>query len=199
MGRAWIQHRIFIAVELDGVLRTSITDLEARLATAGAHLRWIPEGNLHFTVRFLGEITPAQLAQVKLVTREVAAATVPFRLDLHGVGAFPSPQRPQIVWVGVREGAAELAALSTALDAGLMRHQFPAEKREYVAHLTVARVRDRRGWGDLVRALAGFRDVEVGAQRVEHVTVMESHLHPRGARYTVVEEVPLGHALKSSG
>jgi 2'-5' RNA ligase len=190
------RHRIFIAAELDPSLRQRIVDLEGRIQQAGAGLRWIPSENLHFTVRFMGEISPAQLAQVKLATRAVAAAVQPFRLTLHGVGAFPSLARPQVVWVGVREGSEELADLSGRLDAALARHHFPREDRPYVAHLTLTRVRHRRLWGDVVRALSGFREVAVGDQQVGTVTVMESHLNPRGARYTRVEEVPLGQALK---
>lgn len=190
-------HRIFIAVELDPALRQRIVDLEDSIKQAGARLRWIAAENLHFTVRFLGEITPAQLAQVKLATREVATATRSFPLALQGVGAFPSLQRPQVIWVGVREGSEELAALSARLDDALVRHRFPREDRPYVAHLTLTRVRDRRVWGDLVRALSGFREVVVGTQQVDTLTVMESHLNPRGARYTRVEEVLLGQILKS--
>lgn len=190
-------HRIFIAVELDPALRQRIVDLEDSIKQAGARLRWIAAENLHFTVRFLGEITPAALAQVKLATREVATATRSFPLALQGVGAFPSLQRPQVIWVGVREGSEELAALSARLDDALARHRFPREDRPYVAHLTLTRVRDRRVWGDLVRALSGFREVAVGTQQVDTLTVMESHLNPRGARYTRLEEVLLGQALKS--
>ena len=190
-------HRIFIAVELDATLRQRIVDLEDSIKQAGAGLRWITAQNLHFTVRFLGEITPAQLAQVKLATREVAAASRPFQLVLHGVGAFPSLARPQVIWAGVTNGSDELAGLSAQLDAVLARHRFPREDRPYVAHLTLTRVRDRRLWGDLVRALSGFREVAVGTQQVETLTVMESHLSPRGARYTRVEEVLLGQLLKS--
>lgn len=190
-------HRIFIAVELDPVLRQRIVGLEDSIKQAGARLRWIAAENLHFTVRFLGEITPAALAQVKLATREVATATRSFPLALQGVGAFPSLQRPQVIWVGVREGSEELAALSARLDDALARHRFPREDRPYVAHLTLTRVRDRRVWGDLVRALSGFREVAVGTQQVDTLTVMESHLNPRGARYTRLEEVLLGQALKS--
>lgn len=190
-------HRIFIAVELDPALRQRIVDLEDGIKQAGARLRWIAAENLHFTVRFLGEITPAALAQVKLATREVATATRSFPLAFQGVGAFPSLQRPQVIWVGVREGSEELAALSARLDDALARHRFPREDRPYVAHLTLTRVRDRRVWGDLVRALSGFREVAVGTQQVDTLTVMESHLNPRGARYTRLEEVLLGQALKS--
>lgn len=192
-----LRHRIFIAVELAADLRERIGALERGLERAGARLRWISPENLHFTVRFLGEITPAQLAQVRLATREAASSSAPFRLVLHGIGAFPSLQRPQVIWVGVREGSEALAALSSRLDAALARHRFPPEQRPFVAHLTLARVRDRRVWGDLVRALSGFREAAVGTQEVRCLAVMESHLHPGGARYTRVEEVPLGPALNS--
>ncbi len=195
-ARGGTRHRIFIAVELDSNLREKIVDLEGRLAQAGARLHWIPPENLHFTVRFLGEITPAQLAQVKLATRAVAAEGSPFQVTLGGVGAFPSIQRPQVVWVGVREGADNLAGLSARLDEALAREHFPREDRPFVAHLTLARVRDRRLWGDLVRAVTGFRETAVGVQEVRALAVMESHLHPRGARYSLVEEVLLGPALK---
>ncbi len=194
-----LRHRIFIAVELAADLRERIGALERDLERAGARLRWISPENLHFTVRFLGEITPAQLAQVRLATREAASASAPFRLALHGIGAFPSLQRPQVIWVGVREGSEALAALSARLDAALARHRFPPEQRPFVAHLTLARVRDRRVWGDLVRAVSGFREAAVGTQEVRCLAVMESHLHPGGARYTRVEEVPLGPVLNSPG
>jgi len=190
-------HRIFIAVELDPDLRSAIVDVERRLTDAGARLRWIPVENLHFTVRFLGEITRAQLAQVKLAAREAAAGLTPFRLTLHGVGAFPSLQQPRVVWIGVQEGGDGLAALAARLDDFLAAHRFPREHRPYQAHLTLARVRDRRVWGDIVRALEVFRAEPVGTQEVRGLTVMESHLRPGGARYTRLEEVGFASTLKS--
>src|SRR3972149_5832204 len=67
MATSGIRHRIFSAVELESQLRSRIVDLEQDLQRAGARFRWIPAENLHFTVRFLGEITPAHLAQGKRV------------------------------------------------------------------------------------------------------------------------------------
>ncbi len=192
------RHRIFIAVHLDDVLRREIARLEERLREAGAPLRWISPANLHFTVRFLGEITPAQLAQVRLAAREVALSAVPFRLALQGVGAFPSLARPQVIWIGVREGGDQLAAVSARLDEALAIHRFPREQRPYVAHLTITRLKHQRRWGEIVRALSGFKDAPVGAQEVDSIAIMESHLQPEGARYTVLEEVPLGGTLNAS-
>ncbi|MBI3975904.1 MAG: RNA 2',3'-cyclic phosphodiesterase [Armatimonadetes bacterium] len=195
MAVSGVRRRIFIAVDLDPPLRDAILHLEERLREAGAPLRWIPPENLHFTVRFLGEIAPAQLALVRRVTREVASAASPFRLVLEGVGAFPSVQRPQVVWVGVREGSEELALISSRLDAALARHGFPREDRPFVAHLTITRLKHDRRWAEVVRALSGFREVPVGSQQVTLLSIVESHLNPRGARYTRVEEVPLGRIL----
>lgn len=185
-------HRIFIAVELDPALHRAVIELQRHLETAGAKIRWNKPGQLHFTLRFLGEITPAQLALVKIATREAVGDTTPFIITLRHLGAFPSFHRPQVVWAGVEEGAAELQALAAGLEAQLTHHRFPPEERPFKPHLTLARIRDVRQWGDVVRALGQFRDASVGSQRVEAVSVMESQLTLQGAIHTRVEEVTLG-------
>lgn len=186
--------RIFIAVTLDPALHQAVVELQHSVETAGAKIRWSKPGQLHFTLRFLGEITPAQLALVKVATREAASDTAPFRITLRQLGAFPSFQRPQVVWVGVADGATELQALAAKLEAHLTHHHFPPEERPFKPHLTLARIRDAREWGDVVRALTQFRDASVGSQEVQAVTVMESRLTPHGPIHTRVEEVSLhGH------
>lgn len=191
-------HRIFIAVPLDPSLYQPIVELEKQIEDAGAHLRWILPGHLHFTLRFLGEITADQVERVQRATREGAVAFQPFRIVLQGIGAFPSLRRAEVVWVGVEEGRETMTALARGVEAALAAGGFPAERRPFAPHLTLARVRERRPSAHLLRALEGSRQVVVGDQQVDHVVVMESRLHPKGARYTPVEEVRLGPILKSS-
>ncbi len=185
-------HRIFIAAELAPALQQSIVETERQLEEAGAKLRWTKPANLHFTLRFLGEIPLAQVAKAKLATREAAAAIQPFSITLATLGAFPSLQRPQVVWVGVAEGRESLQTLAARLDEQLVRYRFPRERRQFQPHLTLARIRDARAWGDLVRGLTQFKDVSVGTQQIETLVVMESQLTPQGSSYTRVEEVRLG-------
>lgn len=187
-------HRIFIAVELDPGLHQSVVDAQRRLETAGARVRWIKPGNLHFTLRFLGEITPAEVALAKVASREAADGIAPFDIALTHLGAFPSLQRPQVVWIGVGDGAQELEALAKRLDDRLAHHRFPLEDRRFRPHLTLARVRDARQWGDIVRALSQHKDLPVGSQEVRAISVMESRLARDGPIHTRVEEVSLqGH------
>lgn len=188
---AGTRHRIFIAAELDPALRDAAAEIQKRLEAAGAHARWVKPTNLHFTLRFIGELSTAQLARVKIATREAVVGVQPFTIFLQSLGAFPSMHRPQVVWVGVTEGAGELENLAGRINEHLARYRFPPPDKEFRSHLTLARVRDARAWGDLVRALDQFRDVAMGRQWVEAISVMESQLMPQGPLHTRIEEVRL--------
>ncbi len=185
-------HRTFIAVELVPELQQSIVAIERQLEEAGAKLRWTKPTNLHFTLKFLGEIPLAQVAKAKVATREAAAGVQPFAISLAALGAFPSLHRPRVVWVGVEQGWEPMQALAERLDDRLAHYRFLLERREFQPHLTLARIRDAREWGNLVRALTQFKDTVVGSQQVEAMVVMESQLTPQGPIYTRVEEVRLG-------
>lgn len=186
---AGARHRIFIAAELDPPLRDAVAEIEQQLEAAGAHARWVKPANLHFTLRFIGEVAAAHVARVKIATREATVAMQPFTIVLQSLGAFPSLHRPQVVWVGVSEGAEELTGLATRINGQLARHGFPPPDKEFRPHLTLARVRSSHEWGDLVRALDQSRDTTIGRQRIEAISVMESQLMPQGPLYTRIEEV----------
>ena len=163
--------------------------MRARLAEAESTLRWVPPENLHFTLKFLGGITPPQLAGVVAAAREVAARTQRFSITLAGLGAFPSARRPRVVWVGVSSGADHLVALAEHLDVVLRPAHASREDRPFRPHLTIARVRDAAPARDLSDEIGVLRELEWGSQTVGAILVMESHLRPSGAIYQPVEEV----------
>lgn len=188
--------RIFVAVPLDETLRDALSDLERRLEAAGARARWVRPETLHFTLRFLGHISDTELRRVQVATRGAADGIEPFAITLAGLGAFPSPQRPQVIWIGVREGADRLSALARRLEDALARQRFANEPRGFHPHLTLARLKEAGLWSAVDRVLTEFEGVEVGSMRVEALVVMESLLRPQGPIYTPVEEVPLHHHEK---
>jgi 2'-5' RNA ligase len=175
-----------------------VADLQDQMRAAGAHLRWVKPHNLHFTLRFLGDLPTAQVARAVVAVREAVRTARPFTVTIAGLGAFPTFERPKVVWLGSREGAADLEALAACVDQYLVRERFALDPRRFRPHLTLGRLRDDRRWGDLVRTLQRFRDVVIGEERIETVTVMESHLTPDGPIYTPREQVRLGHGLNLS-
>ena len=189
---AQARHRIFIAAALAPALRRAVAGLEPRFSAAAQSLRWVPPDHLHFTLKFLGEITEAQVVRAGEAARQVGARTRSFAITVAGMGAFPSPRRPQVVWAGVSDGADRLIALAADLDAALHRMKFPRERRSFQPHLTVARVRRSGPAPDLTAILQELSGVPVGTQAVEALLVMESTLNPSGSIYSQVEEVRLG-------
>ena len=184
--------RIFVAVVLEPALREALADVRSRLNSAGAALRWVPPENLHFTLRFLGEIAEARVATVTAAARAVAGTIEPFEITLAGMGAFPSARRPQVVWVSVGIGADRLVTLARDLDTELRGLEFAPEDRPFRPHLTVARTRHPAP--DLSAALGALGGLVVGTQRINVLCVMESTLRPSGAVYRAVEEVRLREA-----
>lgn len=184
-----VRRRIFVAVALAPALLAAVSGMRARLAEAESTLRWVPPENLHFTLKFLGGITPPQLAGVVAAAREVAARTQRFSITLAGLGAFPSARRPRVVWAGVSSGADHLVALAEDLDVVLRSAHASREDRPFRPHLTIARVRDAAPVRDLSKEIDALRELEWGCQTVGAICVMESHLRPSGAVYQPVEEV----------
>jgi 2'-5' RNA ligase len=192
-------YRTFISIELGDETRQRAAELQEELRAAGARLRWVRPHNLHFTLRFLGEIPAAQVARAIVATRDAVRLAVPFDITVAGLGAFPSLERPQVIWVGTPEGSQALEGLAQGVNQALARERFPSDPRKFRPHLTLGRVRDDRRWGELVRGLHRFQDVVIGQERVEAVTVMESRLTVEGPVYTPREQVRLGHGLNPTG
>jgi RNA 2',3'-cyclic 3'-phosphodiesterase len=182
------RHRIFVAVKLAPHLQEAIARVPSRFESVASALRWVPVGNLHLTLRFLGEITEAQVKRVGEATHAVALGASPFTITLAGLGAFPSPLRPRVVWVGVAEGSQRLVALAEALNEEIVRRKFPREPRPFQPHLTVARARTGVSPLDLTGDLARAGAPVIGSQEVAALTIMESFLRTSGSAYQEVAQ-----------
>jgi RNA 2',3'-cyclic 3'-phosphodiesterase len=146
----------------------------------------------HVTLRFLGDVDPSGIERVIAAMPAAVAPVAPFDLGLGGVGAFPSAERPRVVWRGVREGAEEVRRLARSASDALAPVGWPPEPGEFVAHVTLFRVRsprDRRRAADLLEGRVMLPDVPI--VRVRAVALKESRLGSNGAEHRVVREFPL--------
>src|SRR5437879_4390246 len=108
--------RTFIGVDIGPGVRRSAEALQRQLAKSGAAVNWATPATFHITLEFLGDVDDRDLPGVCRVVADVAAGEPPFRLGVSGVGAFPTPRRPKIIWAGVGEGGEELKRLFAALE-----------------------------------------------------------------------------------
>jgi 2'-5' RNA ligase len=153
-------------------------------------MRWVQLESIHLTLKFLGELDPAQIQAVIDVCRGCVEGLTPFELQAAGLGVFPQPSRPRVVWVGLQTSGKVLSDLQSSLESGLAQAGFGAEERPFHAHLTLGRTRrdlSRTQEQALADHLRGEEVGVIGKWRVEEIALMRSDLRPEGAVYTPVE------------
>ena len=164
----------------------------ARVAPITAHeppLRGLPRPQWHVTLQFLGPVDDAERLAAAL--DPVLAARAPITHQLVGGGAFPSPRRATVLWIGV-EPAAPLADLAATVTGATAELGHVPEARRYHPHLTVARAARPR---PMTRAVEALGAEPIGPPwTVAEVALVQSDLHPDGARHTVWRHLPLGSA-----
>jgi 2'-5' RNA ligase len=174
-----------------------IDRLRAVERAAGRAVAWVPVQNLHLTLKFLGEQPEPRLAEVVPALSLAARLCRPFAIALKGVGAFPTLDRPRILWVGLTEGGAEARALQERIEAALEGQGLGRDARPWHPHLTIGRIPDDRRWrreaGPALReVLAGLATQSFGRLLIDRVVLMRSDLGPGGARHRELASVPLG-------
>ena len=146
----------------------------------------------HLTLLFLGEIPGERAGPISGALAPVGARRPAFDATLEGVGAFPSPERPRVVWVGVGEGRDDLVRLAGDVRSALAHEGDPGRRETFAPHLTLFRVRSSR---DAMRArelLAGTVPPPPPRRfRVSEFVLKESELSPRGAHHRTLATFPL--------
>lgn len=182
--------RAFVALPIGGSLAARCAEasraLRLRPAAARVGARWVPEDDLHVTLRFLGEVPASRLPEVQTAVATAAATMGPTELRAGPVLALGG-RRAHVIALELT-AAPPLAPLLAALDRGLARLGFPPEGRAFVAHVTLARLRHPGPVGDWLEGIT----VDAASEAVPELVLFRSELTPSGARYTRLAGVPLG-------
>jgi 2'-5' RNA ligase len=189
--------RSFVAIELPDDVRSALADLQTDLKAQAPPkaVRWTRPTSIHLTLQFLGDVNQVQVEAIADAMRGVCAEQTPFAFELKGVGVFPNPNRPRIVWVGVTEPSGTLVAVQKGVSQVLVPLGFELEKRAYTPHLTIGRAARHAGRRELaeVGELITRSDVgTLGQVYVKQITLMKSDLQPTGAVYSPLAVLTLG-------
>ena len=184
--------RAFVGCVLDLGATRKVQELSratrALAEAAGWDVRWVPAPNLHFTLRFLGDIDVGLVEPVAEAMRAAARATPTLLVGVGGLGAFPDRESPRVVYADVSRGHDGLARLAERLERSLGTLGFPPADRPFVGHVTLGRVQSPRG--GLATITPPATDCGVGT--VAALTLYRSDLFSRGAEYLALARAPLG-------
>jgi 2'-5' RNA ligase len=183
------KRRLFFAILLPDDIKHAIGEVVSRLNQSAPRntIRWCREDQWHFTLKFLGELTPHQSVKATEGAEKTARIAAPFSLKLNGVGAFPNPQRPTVMWLGVSEGSQQMSDLANQLDAELQAMGFPKDNRAFKPHLTLARIKSYEQEKESAKLLQNPTIAEFDSVVISSFALMRSYLLPDGAKYEVTE------------
>jgi len=187
--------RIFLALNFSVAATRKIAEevdrAKAAMGDAGFRVAWVPAANIHLTLKFLGSVGEELVEGIAGAFRRVAARHQPIEAKAIGLGAFPSLQKPNILWVGV-EAPPALAALQREVEGAMIELGFEKEERAYHPHVTVGRVKEARGSAaDLWKS-----DALIASSALAEIVVYESRTRSAGAEYVARARVPLGDKEK---
>ena len=113
--------RAFIAIELPGEVRDWLSSVQGKLRPEQHHyVKWVSVDGIHLTLKFLGNIDREKVSPIAEAMEEAVQGVSPFRLEAGGLGAFPSPGRPQVIWVAVGGEVEKLVSLQRGIDHSLV-------------------------------------------------------------------------------
>jgi len=181
--------RAFLAFETSPEVVDRLVEVEEELRGTRADLKLVEKENLHFSVKFLGEIPDALVAEID---RRVGALKIS-RMDVgvHGLGAFPDLRRPRVVWAGVSEKDRQAVVASATGLIKALEGVGESDDRPYHPHITLGRVRSPRNQEALVSVITENSNLDFGSSTVVALKLKSSTLTPNGPIYRDVREYPL--------
>ena len=137
--------RLFIAVPLPKDVQRAICVAEEGLRAASTAGRFVPAGNFHITLRFLGE--SSALADIAAAMHEAVKDARPFTLRLGTLGSF-THGGARTSYLSVNGDLKELYRIKETLDAALLDCGVIGAKNRLTPHITLARAVEH---GDISR------------------------------------------------
>ena len=181
--------RLFIGIETDEHLKKIAREFRDLHEPHVSGCRWVKTGNIHLTMRFLGDHPESRIDLIG-DSLESAAASIPvFDARTNHFGAFPATKRAKVLWLGVEKDAS-ICNLNRRINAALADLGFPEEERSFSPHITLARLRrpqavDFGALSEKVDPLHAFT--------VHEVVLFSSVLTPDGPKYTIHKKAKLEH------
>lgn len=187
--------RLFIAIAVPEEVKTEMEKAQAALMRAVPEraVRWARREQFHLTLRFLGAVETQRVTALLEAVGSVCRNSAPLQLRAEGLGFFPGPSRPRMIWAGVRDSAEQLPLLQHAVQSATQGFTAEAPEERFSGHITLGRSKEisRAEAQALANVAAGLANKLFGAWSAPQIEIMRSELSPEGARHTVLAQEQL--------
>lgn len=183
--------RLFVSVDLSPDLAEPVRTIQEQFDEIPS-ITLVDPTQVHLTLKFIGDTDPNEVSTIETTIREGLSKLniQPFKINIEGLGVFPSPDYIQVLWLGVTRGSEELTKLHSSLDSSLSDIGVDPEPHDFTPHVTIGRMQDARG-KSTVQELLDSTSPHIGTMEVDDIRLKKSELTPSGPNYTTVTTFPL--------
>ena len=181
--------RLFVAVDLDVNIKAKVAGIIEQMKTKNIDVKFTKPENLHFTLKFLGEVAEEKVTDVKEKVKEALEGVKAFRISMEGMGYFGSRNFIRVVWIDVKLGKDKLSKLCRKMN---VLDYIRKDDFEPNPHLTIGRPRSGRNKEFLLQTIEELKHVKIGEMEVKEVKLKKSLLTPEGPVYSDVAVFSLG-------
>ena len=185
--------RTFLALPIPPDRADKLQRLQGLVAPAFPGARWVEPSKFHVTLAFLGDVPDEDLAPLCRAVSSAVEGFAPMTLAIEGLGVFPDPTRPRVVWAGLK--SKDLGALAEIQEAAVRAAGevgYPPEDDRFSPHVTLGRLKPGRGpSGDCTPILRHHERWKGGAFAVTEVVTYASQFLADGPAYVALGRAPL--------
>jgi 2'-5' RNA ligase len=188
--------RLFVSLPVPLQVQEAVEQAQANLRRAlpSDLARWTRREQFHLTLRFLGNVESACVADLLSRLRDACHHFKPLSLQAAGLGSFPEKRFPRVLWVGLQDATNQMPLLYEAVRNAVSAFTSQPAEREFSAHITLARLKQiqRSEAERLKQVLTEFQHSTFGEWVADEVHLMRSQLSSLGAQHTVLARFELG-------
>lgn len=183
--------RTFIAFDLCDEFKETITLIQRDLKELDLDISWVKRDNLHLTIKFLGDVAHKKMPSVLEIFQSSFQGFPTFKTEMVSLGAFPRIDRPQILWVGLKEETTVLQNIVGSIENNFALLGFAKEDRAFEPHITIGRLRSNKNTSLLSAKIKDYAFPSGIQQEMTRVTLYKSVLSAQGPSYEKFSEVEL--------
>ncbi|NOY36494.1 MAG: RNA 2',3'-cyclic phosphodiesterase [Chlorobi bacterium] len=161
-----------------------------------SRIKWVPSGNWHFTLRFLGDTPVRAISPIVEMMQRNLSSLPAFKGRIAGIGVFKSLREPKVLWCGIYP-AEPFQDIYKRISPVAAITGSPAVKERFTPHLTLGRIKWLHDMELFRHWIEKYEYNPFFSFHVHNVVLYESVLKSSGPVYHIVEKISL-HKLSST-
>ncbi len=184
--------RAFLALDLPEELREQLAVLQQQLSANLPPVHWVRPDLMHLTLKFFGQIDHSMPERLLEVLKAIGSLHSPMTFTVQGLGVFPHPSNPRVLWAGLTGPLDMLHGLIDHIAILIDPLGFPPDSSPFRPHLTLARIKSggRAVGAELLRGRYLQTAEPLGSFRVDRMVLYQSELLSSGPHYQALWEIP---------